>query len=385
MKKKFLCILLTFALTGIIFPMNAISAFGETPGTDNANSEKVASDDYATNDSAVANNSNATDTDVRIGVETGATSNIPDKRPVWNVAHRCNTNVWRGLRKRVSPEKSEVQKAINGGCNGVEVDVRRSTWGPWHKGQLILCHDATITERYSETVREFLQMDVWKNPQMCLVIWDIKEPQIMDELMKLTHAEMDRPNSTIKGVNFIYSVGALSDVSPGFIGSMTGKTSLFEDIVDDLRPNEGICVDMDWNTSADDVEKTFDKLDFDRCWYGNGIDNGGWFVNWKDTKTKIPKNCKRAVEIRDGKTSFGPNPNIKKVESWTVATMAIYMERMGNWNLDSVMLNDHMRNKKEDGRPVSSFLINKINQQKDKNQQIRLANRADNPFVKWGT
>lgn len=173
-------------------------------------------------------------------------------QPVWLISHRCNTNVVNALRRPIAESKSDIQHAIDGGCNGVEVDIRKSTWKPT-KGNIILCHDTGITERYTETLEQFLSMNVWNQHKIHLVVYDIKEPEHIDELINVTH-KYTQDRNKFDGVYFVYSVGKL-DEAKNYFPKNVGK----------LAPYEGIEVDMDWNTPAYDVESFYQSIGFDRC------------------------------------------------------------------------------------------------------------------------
>lgn len=363
-KSKLLYLLLVAALIVSMFPISVLA--DDVEDDDNNMAEDTVEIEEMPDEAGTIENT-ADDNAISDGIYarplSKETNNI---RPVWIVAHKCNTNVWSATNRRIDPSKSEVQKAINGGCNGVEVDIR---WSPY-KNNLVLCHQKDITRKYCDTVEEFLNLDAWNNSdQMCLVIYDIKEPQYMKQLMDITHQMMDKENSKINGINFIYSVGTIKDASG------------FSNIIDELRPNEGICIDMDWEAGADTVERFFRNYNFERCWYGNGIDHTGGFFKYK-TSRKVQSNCIRAMEIKNGNVPmFASDTRIKKVETWTVNTEKKFLKVMNSWNLDSLMVSDHIR----DGRikvKKDNSKITRVSYLLKQSPNTRLATRDDNPFQK---
>lgn len=283
-------------------------------------------------------------------------------RPVWVQGHRCNTNykydAYGNAYEMKDQKDRETWIALNGGCNGVEVDLMRD----WDNKTIKLSHSGSTVHWNSETLQDFLSLPEMKDPRMCLIIFDIKEPEMLSDLIQQVHDFQIDPRGNVnlhpfktnvpggsETIYFIYSVGALSKANAQFYSA-----------VDKLWSNEGLCVDMD--NDYDGVDKLFTKLynntngAFDRGWYGNGVFLG-------TASFGIRGSCKSAVEYRDAPKSAGHH--IKKVENWTVQFQSTF-ERLINWNVDSVMVNDRLRT------DVSSML--------KEYPSLRIATRDDYPF-----
>lgn len=288
-----------------------------------------------------------------------------ENRPIYVQGHRCNTNYkneWRGSRSTLLPEKDrKVANALNHGCNGVEVDLRHRACD----NTIRLCHDNSITIFNSESLEDFLSLPEMRDPRLTLILYDIKEPEYIKDIMEITHefqdndafAPLGEDGKPIEGaihkINFIYSCDGLY----GSFGRDNNAHRYFPTVVKDLRPNEGMCIDYenDWNA----VNNFFRSIECPRSWYGNGIFSG---VYGKGTIN----GCKNAVRIRDA----AANPyDFKGVESWTCHQKDDLVTRL-NWGLDSSMVDGPQH----DGDFVTQAL-----------KEIRgahLATRSDSPFYK---
>lgn len=251
-----------------------------------------------------------------------------DKRPVWLLKHRCNRNVGR--------EMSDVEIGLDGGCNGVEVDIRYRK----SDASLVLSHDR-LGLKSRETVEEFLSLDIMKDERMNLIVFDIKEPEIISYLIDTVH-EFETENNFFE-INYVYSVAKLKDAA-----------IYFPSVVSKLERNEGLCVDFHKN--AYEVEALYESIDAKNCWYGDGIFIGSEAFG-------IKKGCCDAVDIRD--QSDGES-RIKKVENWTVQFKEDFYERLVNWKVDCLLLDSPLASK------VTSLMEGARN--------IRVANRKDSPF-----
>lgn len=251
-----------------------------------------------------------------------------DKRPVWLLKHRCNSNV--GL------EKSDVEVALEGGCNGVEVDIRYRK----SDDSLVLSHDRLFLNK-RETVEDFLSLDIMKDERMNLIVFDIKEPEQISNLIDVVH-DFEIENNFYK-INYVYSVAKLKDA-----------VAYFPAIASKLENNEGVCVDF--HPNAYEVEALYQSAGIKNCWYGDGIFFGSEAFGIKD-------GCCDAVSIRDAETG---DSSIKKVENWTVQFAQDFYERLVYWKVDCLLLDS----------PLASKVTTLMNGARN----IRIANRNDSPF-----
>ena len=315
-----------------------------------------------------------TDYDPNISInKTG----VPGERPVWMVSHRCNTNVVGAFRKKIKEENSQVQQAINAGCNGVEIDIRMSTWKPT-KHNLILCHDPGITERYTETLEQFLQMNLWNQHKINVIVYDIKEPdECIDKLVDLTHQYVNANPEKYKGINFIYSVGDLK----------TAKKH-FPRIANKLSQNEFIEISQDLEENVSNIENFYKSLNFERCWYGCGCDSYVPYATkwgWKKKYPIIKKNCKDAVNIANGN-----NAAIKQVDCWSINHNDYTLEMLKDWKIDCLLVGGFItkdrvtiKNQKiglYGNISVLQWLLYKHNKE-NPNNRVYLATGDDNPAI----
>lgn len=288
-----------------------------------------------------------------------------ENRPIWIQGHRCNTNYeteYRGSGVKLLPESDrKVAHALNHGCNGVEIDLRHRACDD----TIRLCHDNSVTIYHSESLQDFLSLPELRDPRLTLVLYDIKEPEYIKEIMAITHefmdkdafAPLDASGKPIEGanhtVNFIYSCSTLY----GIFGRDNSAHRYFPEIVNDLRPNEGMCVD--YENGYNKVNEFFREIKCPRSWYGNGIFSG---VYGSGTRN----GCKNAVRIRDA----AANPyDFKGVESWTCHNKGDLVTRL-NWGIDSSMVDGPHH----DG----DFVAKAIREVKG----AHLATRDDVPFFK---
>lgn len=358
MKKKVLSVVLSFTLLSCLIPSTAMAL---KPGG---------------KPESVPTPKEITDYDPNISIDkTGA----PGERPVWMVSHRCNTNVLTAGRSRIKEENSQVQQAINARCNGVEVDIRWSQkWRLHTGGHLVLCHDPGITKSYTETLEQFLEMNLWQQHKINVIVYDIKEPdECIDKLIDITHKYVRANPEKYRGLNFIYSVEDLK----------TAKKH-FPRIVNKLSQNEFIEISTDLAESAANVEGFYKSLNYDRCWYGCGCDSYAPYATkwgWRDKYPTIKKNCTDAVKIANGDKAA-----IKQVDCWSINHNDYTLEMLKDWKIDCLLVGGFItkdritiKNSKiglYGNISVLEWLLYKHNKE-NPNNRVYLATESDNPAI----
>lgn len=321
----------------------------------------------------------------------GAVNAKTGKRPIWIQSHHCNS-------------RGEVQKALNAGCNAIEIDIlykdsegkkrgRSKNVGYPKPTNYWLAHNK-VYMWLDMTIAEIIE-DAWrcKSPtgeHLCFIMLDIKNASDIPGLSKEIHDVYDyyyikqneqlkyiwnnlppeirnnplfalsNPDNFGKKLYIIYSTADSKYIdwfNPNGVGGPLWPGPGLQ-----LRENEGVCIDQSTNT--DFIASKFKEWGYDRCWFGNGYDgNIPWAGEYMHSKHKLPS-IKRAVELRDKGDTF------KKVESWTFVSIPEVEESLFDWKCDSVMIADWIRDQSSINRIKSYFPAN----------NCYMATIDDNPF-----
>lgn len=285
------------------------------------------------------------------------------QRPVWLLAHHCNDDYYKSG-KRKPDYKRDVYKGIKSGCNGVEIDLSHRM----SDASIILRHSPEIVA-HAETLWQFLELPEMSDPQMTMVLYDIKDYDFIVNMVQTTH-NFYKENPANQKVHFIYSTSKLSNLK-----NKGDPYFFFREVKDKLWPNEALAIDYENNQDA--VQTMFNDLRFERGVFGNGIFNGR-------ARGNIENSCKAAVAIRDNPIASPDDKyRFKAVNSWTVGRLynknVFFFESVGlkeriDWGCDIVLLDGFKRLKE------STFNTFYGRELFNLNKNVRLATRDDYPF-----
>lgn len=269
---------------------------------------------------------------------------VTRSRPVYIIGHRCN-------------DVEDVGLALSKGCNALECDVRYSQ----RRDELVVDHDYSWDGRvklhqWLAAARAAKQRH---RSGFALIIFDCKFANFDDnddlELYQRVMAKLrlEVHNALNRGsrhpINIIYSIG----------GADRKQWPIFESVLADLSVQEGVAIDANKHASA--VERYFQRLRVQRCWYGYGVATVGARGFYDEIE--------RACRLRDDRGA------LKKVYVWTLARKRTIRQCLNEAGADAVMVNV----------PGTLFLgpngLHEALEVVNENRELRLAKRSDNPFV----
>ncbi len=222
-------------------------------------------------------------------------------RPFYIIAHRCN-------------DLDEIDEALQAGANTIECDVRygRCGWIPPFLGidyDWYVDHDGIYpwSTKLSDWLDRAKQCADHYGQQFALIYFDIKTPMRLGKLRSRARSKLPAD------LNLLFSTADWDD------------RSAFDEIIGDLRYNEGVAIDEDNHPMR--IQRYFaDKKLVSNFWYGNGT------VVWGHGPNVKPS-VKKACRLRDSQRK------IKKVCVWTLAKLTSILEYICCAHVDGVMIN----------------------------------------------
>lgn len=253
-------------------------------------------------------------------------------RPVYAIAHKCNN-------------KNNVAHAIHCGFNAIECDLKYD-----EKNEIMyVSHDEASGYKLEEWLDETKEVMNSYQTEFALMFFDCKF---------VADLGGDKSKKVLKRTREIVRNKFLSSVSPiNYIFSVSDykNRSAFDEIIVDLRDNEGIAIDE--SSEPDKVEKFFKDKKCRNAWYGNGI----FVAGIKAVEASI----KRGAELRD------KHGVIKGVYVWTLNKESSIREYFVDHKVNGVFVNPEGLFK---GTGTEMHVIYG-------ERSMRFARRKDNPFV----
>lgn len=260
------------------------------------------------------------------------------QRPVYIFAHRTN-------------DLDDIQDAIDNGANAIEFDLQ-------------ICVNNTVWKVNHDVCGGSVTVDNWldafnrarNNYKIAAIAFDIKASagDVSEAMIKslVSKARAKLPSNML----IIYGVGSW------------GKRAILEDIMDKLRANEAVTIDMSTGSSAQQ------KIDFFKnAGVNNQVYADGYAANFA-TPGSVWTNLNTARANRDSQKE------VKMVYAWTFERENSIKSVLIDYKADGVLVNDCaiycVDFIGDDG------LTNALDVLEDYPRQIRKATRAD--LSRWG-
>ncbi|MBS0639509.1 MAG: hypothetical protein JSS43_06530 [Proteobacteria bacterium] len=253
-------------------------------------------------------------------------------RPVYIIAHRCNT-------------PGDVSHAARQGANGVECDLLE------HGGEIFVNHDIAAGPTLASWLASASASATEAGDKFALIIFDLK----------LAAGKRGAAARTVQRVRDAarYHFGRAAPVNTVFSVASFDDREALDAILPDLEPTEGVAIDQCDDPQA--VNDYFVGRGVRNFWYGDGI----FVLGTKDVSPYLV----RATTIRDRMQG------IKKTYVWTLAEYASIRDYFTSCGVDAVFVNVNLPHApptihgiQEANRVLAEF-------------NLRLALRSDDPFA----
>jgi glycerophosphoryl diester phosphodiesterase len=182
---------------------------------------------------------------------------MPDKKPIWIIAHRCN-------------DENDVPVALTEGANSIECDVMSDG------ERFVVKHDGSV-DFHVPSLPTYLKALMRHKSRVRLLYIDYKGPSFSRRAGASMVAQLREAKIPDSGIRVVFSIAKYEN----------------RKVFGDVPKESWIAPQLDYSNSPAEVAAFFTNSGFTHAWYGDGISNLWW------EPKSVGRNIKKAIALRD--------------------------------------------------------------------------------------